>query len=131
MRLVNDRVVQEGEEVAFLRSARLVAIKENVSYHSDFRSVAARAAAAHGARGIRRRAVPMNVEEDISLDPRIRTIEVPAVVIAARHHVADELHNRLPEIAVAADCAVHHVVIAHWFAKKIAEKNPLPAALHT
>ena len=68
----------------------------------------------------------MRVQEDVSLDPRIRAVEVEQVVIAAHEDVVDDLENRARSIAAGE---VERVIVALDLAPEVARENAAPARL--
>src|SRR5439155_1928575 len=129
MTLVDNGVVDHGVKIALLRIHGLIAIIDEVAEDGDFGGVAAVVPAADGAGRVRGAAVLVQVQKDVSLDPRIRAIEVEPVIIAAGDDVINELHDRLARPVSSSE--INHVIVAVRLAEKVAQENSASATLDT
>ena len=95
LRGVHDGVVEQRIEIALFGGDRVVAVEEQIPDHRDLRGAAPAAAARNRGRTVRR-AVAVDMQEDVPLDPRVGAVEIQDVVRRADEDVVVELDDRLP-----------------------------------
>src|SRR5687768_17044447 len=62
------------------------------------------------------------MEENISFDPCIRTVEVKQVVITSFKNIVDEVNDRAGAVATGE---VHRIIVARHTTEKVPDKNTM------